>query len=85
MPVPDDCLILLLIWEMPNKLPIILRLHYVPGSHGRHVSDNREQNGITVRQRRGTVDTVKNFLTVQKSATAVTAEMRNVMGRDKTG
>ena len=32
----------------------ILRLHYVPGSHGGHVSDNREQNGITVRQRRGT-------------------------------
>ena len=33
---------------------IILRLHYVPGGHGGHVSDNREQNGITVRQRRGT-------------------------------
>ena len=32
----------------------ILRLHYVPGGHGGHVSDNREQNGITVRQRRGT-------------------------------
>ena len=33
---------------------LILRLHYVPGGHGGHVSDNREQNGITVRQRRGT-------------------------------
>ena len=33
---------------------VILRLHYVPGGHGSHVSDNREQNGITVRQRRGT-------------------------------
>ena len=33
---------------------IILRLHYVPGGHGGHVSDNREQNGITVRQGRGT-------------------------------
>ena len=33
---------------------VILRLHYVPGGHGGHVSDNREQNGITVRQRRGT-------------------------------
>ena len=32
----------------------ILRLHYVPGGHGGHVSDNRDQNGITVRQRRGT-------------------------------
>ena len=32
----------------------ILRLHYVPGGHGGHVSDNREQNGITVMQRRGT-------------------------------
>ena len=27
---------------------------YVPGGHGGHVSDNREQNGITVRRRRGT-------------------------------
>ena len=25
---------------------VILRLHYVPGGHGGHVSDNREQNGI---------------------------------------
>ena len=32
---------------------IILRLHYVPGGHGGHVSDHREQNGITVRQRMG--------------------------------
>ena len=35
-------------------LSLILRLHYVPGGHGVHVSDNRDQNGITVRQRRGT-------------------------------
>ena len=36
---------------------VILRLHrYVPGGHGSHVSaDNRDQNGINVRQRRGTV------------------------------
>ena len=33
---------------------VILRLHYVPGGHGGHVSDDREQNGITVRRRRGT-------------------------------
>ena len=33
---------------------LILRLHYVPGGHGSHVSDNRDQNGISVRQRRGT-------------------------------
>ena len=33
---------------------LVLRLHYVPGGHGGHVSDNRDQNGITVRQRRGT-------------------------------
>ena len=33
---------------------VILRLHYVPGGHGGHVSDNRDQNGITVRRRRGT-------------------------------
>ena len=31
----------------------ILRLHYVPGGHGSHVSDNRDKNGINVRQRRG--------------------------------
>ena len=34
-------------------LIVILRLHYVPGGHGGHVSDNREQNGITVRRRGG--------------------------------
>ena len=34
--------------------PLILRLHYVPGGHGSHVSDNCDQNGINVRQRRGT-------------------------------
>ena len=33
---------------------LILRLHYVPCGHGGHVSDDREQNGITVRRRRGT-------------------------------
>ena len=33
---------------------VLLRLHYVPGGHGSHVSDNRDQNGINVRQRRGT-------------------------------
>ena len=38
----------------PDCANVILRLHYVPGGHGGHVSDNREQNGITVRQRRGT-------------------------------
>ena len=30
------------------------RLHYVPGGHGSHVSDNRDQNGINVKQDRGT-------------------------------
>ena len=33
------------------QLWLILRLHY---GHGGHVSDDREQNGITVRRRRGT-------------------------------
>ena len=37
-----------------NSVFLILRLHYVPGGHGGHVSDNREQNGIIVRRRRGT-------------------------------
>ena len=32
----------------------IQRLHYAPGGHGSHVSDNRDQNGINVRQRKGT-------------------------------
>ena len=36
------------------SLNVILLLHYVPDGHGDHVSDNREQNGINVRQRRGT-------------------------------
>ena len=31
---------------------VILRLHYVTGGHGGRVSDNRDQNGINVRQRR---------------------------------
>jgi len=33
---------------------LMLRLHYVPGSHGSHVLDHRGQNGVDVRQRRGT-------------------------------
>ena len=33
------------------------RLHYVPGGHGGHVSVHRGRNGVTVRQRRGTVST----------------------------
>ena len=33
---------------------ILRRLHYVPGGHGGHVSDNHEQNGITMGQRRVT-------------------------------
>ena len=41
------------LYKMRKEL-LILRLHYVLGGHGGHVSDNREQNGITVRQRRGT-------------------------------
>ena len=40
--------------SQPFASCLILRLHYVPGGHGGHVSDNREQNGITVRQRRVT-------------------------------
>ena len=28
-----------------------MRLHYVPGGQGSHVSDNRDQNGINVSQR----------------------------------
>ena len=49
---------LILIWEVKfyglaqgHNSALILRLHYVPGGH---VSDNRDQNGITVRQCRGT-------------------------------
>ena len=30
------------------------RLQYIPGGYGSHVSDNRDQIGINVRQRRGT-------------------------------
>ena len=41
-------------WSLQKHAHVILCLHYVPGGHGGHVSDNREQNGITVRQRRGT-------------------------------
>ena len=37
-----------------NTCTFILHLHYVPGGQGCHVSDNRDQNGINVRQRRGT-------------------------------
>ena len=37
-----------------NEFVLKLSLHYVPGGHGSHVSDNRDQNGINVRQRRGT-------------------------------
>ena len=40
--------------EFQSRTFLMLRLHYVPGGHGGHVSDNREQNGITVRQRKGT-------------------------------
>ena len=32
----------------------MLRLHYVPGGHGNHVSGRRRQNGMNVGQRRGT-------------------------------
>ena len=55
---------------------------------------NRDQNGINARQRRGmgvkpnlkNVDAVAFFFfIVSKSATVITAEMRNVMGRDTTG
>ena len=62
---------------------IILRLHYVSGGHGSHVSDNRDQNGINVSQRRGAGQA--NVARRYNRGTAVTAEMRNVMGRDKTG
>ena len=37
-----------------NHYAVILRLHDVPGGHGGHVSDNRDPNGINVRQRRAT-------------------------------
>ena len=39
---------------MPEIVCILNCVHYVPGGHGSHVSDNRDQNGINVRQRRGT-------------------------------
>ena len=29
---------------------VILHLHYVPGGHGSHVSDNHDQNGINMMQ-----------------------------------
>ena len=38
---------------MPCQI-FILRLHSDPGGHGGHVSVNCDQNGINVRQRRGT-------------------------------
>ena len=33
---------------------LMLRLHYVPGSHGSHDFGHRGRNGLTVTQRRGT-------------------------------
>ena len=33
---------------------VMLRLHYVPGGHGNHVSGHRGQNVMYARQRRGT-------------------------------
>ena len=39
------------------NLDVTPRLHYVPGGHGGHVSGHRGRNGVTVRQRRGTVST----------------------------
>lgn len=33
---------------------VMLRLHYVHGGHGNHGSGHREENGMNVRQRRGT-------------------------------
>ena len=32
----------------------MLRLHYVPGGHGSHVSGHRGQNGVDVRGREAT-------------------------------
>ena len=40
-----------------TPLHFIPRLHYVPGGHGCHVLAHGGQNGVTVRQRRGTVST----------------------------
>ena len=49
----------------------MLRLHYVPGGHGNHVSGHRGRNGVDVTQRGGpygqtwqaviAVDTVSDF------------------------
>ena len=55
-------------WVNKNQIPNVKdltpfhpsltpRLHYVPGGHGGHVSGHRGRNGVTVRQRRGTVST----------------------------
>ena len=53
--IPIGCLFFFLVSVLSDWFALlILRLHYVPGGHGGHVSDKREQNGITVRQRRGT-------------------------------
>ena len=50
-PVFTDLSTAMVTWR--RDLGLILRLHYVPGGHGSHVSDNRDQNGINVRQRKG--------------------------------
>ena len=44
----------LILCIMYSYLPYTAFTPYVPGGHGGHVSDNRDQNGINVRQRRGT-------------------------------
>ena len=36
------------------ELPLMLRLHYVPGGHGSHDFGHRGRHGVTVTQRRGT-------------------------------
>ena len=36
-----------------KKWSVMLRLHYVPGGHGSHVSGHRGQNGMDVRGRDG--------------------------------
>ena len=36
-----------------TKCHVMLRLHYVPGGHGNHVSGHRGRNGIDVTQRGG--------------------------------
>ena len=39
------------------EIAVMLRLHYVPGGHGRHDFGHRGRNGVTVTQRRGTGST----------------------------